>query len=209
MTFYDFVAPAYGGWAALTEARAHRRAIEILSGCPGKDVLEVAVGTGSEYASLSADPGRRRCVGVDLSGGMLKGTRRRMARVAGRRVLLCRADARSLPFKDKSFDCLLSCYMLDLLPETDLPVVLGEFRRVLREHGVAVLVSMGQQTAMLQRIWMALYRVSPVLVGGCRPVKSLEWLRTSRWDLEARDEITQAGFRSEILVARPSLPASR
>ncbi len=202
MTVYDLVAPVYGAWAALTEAKAHRRALAILRECPGEDLLEVAVGTGTEYVRLWADPDRRLCVGVDLSGSMLKRAWQRIGGAASRRALLCQADARALPFRDGSFDCLLSCYLIDLLPDSDIPIAVGEFRRVLRSDGLVVLVVMGQQIPFVQRAWMTLFRLTPALVGGCRPIHAAEWLRESGWSLTAREEITQNGFRSEVLVAR-------
>lgn len=200
MTVYDLMAPVYGAWAAVTETRAHRRALAILERSPCSSLLEVAVGTGTECARLAVDPRRKLCVGIDLSASMLKRARRK----SGRRALLCQADARGLPFRDGSFDCLLSCYMIDLLPDNDIPIALGEFHRVLRPGGLLVLVVMGRQSWALQRTWMMLFRRIPALVGGCRPVEAAAWLRASGWNLETREHIVQSGFRSEILVARPS-----
>lgn len=175
---------------------------------PGENLLEVAVGTGTEYARLSSDADLRLCVGVDLSASMLKMVRRRVETTSGERALLCQADARALPFRHGSFDCLLSCYLIDLLPDSDIPIVLGEFRRVLRNGGLVVLVAMGQQMPVVQRAWMMLFRHTPALVGGCRPVNTADWLRASGWSLEGQEQITQNGFRSEVLVARPRLPIS-
>ena len=94
--------------------------------------------------------------------------------------------------------------MIDLLPDNDIPIALGEFHRVLRPGGLLVLVVMGLQAWALQRTWMMLFRRIPALVGGCRPVEAAAWLRASGWNLETREHIVQSGFRSEILVARPS-----
>jgi ubiquinone/menaquinone biosynthesis C-methylase UbiE len=193
--FYDLAAPVYGFWAALTESRAHRRALAALG---GQDVLEVAIGTGADLAALAADASRGRTVGADLSRGMLKRARRR----CGPEALLCQADARALPFPSASFDSILNCYMVDLLPESDIPAVLREFQRVLRPGGRLVLAAMGRQGTVVQRAWMASYRLAPLLVGGCRPVGSARWLKGPEWRLEAQEQISQMGFRSELLVAR-------
>jgi ubiquinone/menaquinone biosynthesis C-methylase UbiE len=192
--FYDLAAPVYGFWAALTESRAHRRALAALS---GQDILEVAIGNGADLAALAADGSRGRTVGVDLSRGMLKRARRR----CGGEAVLCRADARALPFRSGSFDNILNCYMIDLLLEGDIPVVLRELHRVLRPGGRLVLVTMATQSAVVQRTWMALYHAAPLLVGGCRPIDVTRWLSGPDWQLETRDWISQMGFRSELLVA--------
>lgn len=194
------MAPVYGAWAAVTETRAHHRALAVLESSPCADLLEVAVGTGTECARLALGPRRKLCVGIDLSASMLK----RARRTSGQRTLLCQADARALPFCTGSFDCLLSCYMLDLIPDGEIALVLQEFNRVLRDRGRLVLVVMGQQAWALQRAWMALFRHVPALVGGCRPIDAAERLRESGWSLETQEPIIQSGFRSEILVARTS-----
>jgi ubiquinone/menaquinone biosynthesis C-methylase UbiE len=100
------------------------------------------------------------------------------------------------------FDCLLSCYTLDLLPEADISTVLLEFQRVLRGGGL-ILVVMGHQTPLTQQIWMMLFRHIPLLVGYCRPINAATRLRTGGWNIESREQVTQTGFRSEVLVARP------
>lgn len=203
MRVYDLLAPVYGAWSAVTESKAHDKALEILEGCGYRDFLEVAVGTGSELARMSAGRNSRTCIGIDLSFGMLKRAKRTIRRPRAGYCSLCQADARLLPFRSGSFDCLLNCYMLDLLPEREIPVVLCEFRRVLSPGGLLVLTSMARQSAILERPWMALYRLSPALVGGCRPVAAAAWLENTGWRIESRELIRQNGFRSEVLAARP------
>ncbi len=206
MTFYDFAAPVYGIWAAVLESRAHRLAGDALASHPGLDLLEVAVGTGTASSALPVVAAFRRCVGVDLSMGMLKRARRHFRSVREERTWLCQADARALPFRAGSFDALLNCYMIDLLPEPEISVALREFRRVLRPEGCLVLLLMAEQKPALQRLWMLLYRHAPLLVGGCRPVDAATWLNRSGWELERQEEISQRGFRSRLIVARPHAP---
>jgi ubiquinone/menaquinone biosynthesis C-methylase UbiE len=44
----------------------------------------------------------------------------------------------------------LNCYMLDLLLEAEIPIVLREFRRVLRPDGCLVLLIMADQRRILR-----------------------------------------------------------
>lgn len=180
----------------MTETEPHSRALALLRGYTRQDLLEVAVGTGTELAGLSADSERGLCVGLDLSANMLKRARRRIGRAL---------NGRALPFRAASFDCLLSCYLIDLLPDRDIPVVLREFHRVLRSEGVLVLAVMAGQTPILQRPWMMLFHHVPALVGGCRPVDAAAWLRVTGWNLYHQERVSQNGFRSEVLVASPTI----
>jgi ubiquinone/menaquinone biosynthesis C-methylase UbiE len=141
-------------------------------------------------------------VAVDLSWAMLKRARRKSGAEFGRRIVLAQADARALPFRSRAFAGVLNCYMVDLLPESDIPIALNECGRVLVPGGLLVLIVMSQQTPFLQAAWMTLYRCSPFLVGGCRPVNTGRWLKEPDWRIERAQRLSQAGFRSEILVAR-------
>jgi len=201
-SFYDIAAPVYGMWAALAESRAHRRALALMKECRGRNLLEVAVGTGAAYAELAAGAPAGHCVGVDLSIAMLKRARKR-ARKGGGEPLLCRADSRALPLPGGLFDTLLNCYMLDLLPENGIPAALGEFERVLNSAGHLVLVTMGTQSPIVHRLWMALFRCFPLLVGGCRPIDAERQLLASGWVIERREWIHQMGLCSDLFVARP------
>jgi ubiquinone/menaquinone biosynthesis C-methylase UbiE len=164
-------------------------------------VLEVAVGGGQFFSSLSNIAGLKRCVGVDLSERMLARTRKRLVAAGDKQINLCRTNALSLPFPGASFDMLFNLYMMDLLLEEDFPVVLREFARVLRPGGRLVVLSMAEQARMMNAIWIWLYRCSPVIVGGCRPVPLTRMLAAEGWRINLRELISQCGFRSELVVA--------
>ncbi|MBI1940582.1 MAG: methyltransferase domain-containing protein [Acidobacteria bacterium] len=200
---YDRLAPFYDAWTVLTEKRPQLEALKAANLGPGESILEVAVGTAMLLAQIMQVPGLRLCVGMDLSSGMLGRARQRLVSTLGQGGQLCKADARRLPFPDGAFDAILSCYMLDLLSEEDIPIVLGEFQRVLNCRGRLVLVNMARQSGAFNKIWMGIYRRSPSLVGGCRPVIVSPVLESGGWRLDRDEIITQNGFRSELIVARP------
>lgn len=183
------------------ESRAARRAYEAAGLAGGERVLEVAVGGGELFAELAETPGLRQCVGVDLSAPMLARARRRLAG-GGAPVDLCRANAVALPFGGAAFDILFNLYMVDLLLEEDVPAVLREFARVLRPGGRLIVLSMARQARVVNAIWMWLYRRSPVMTGGCRPVPVAGMLERNGWNINLREVISQGGFRSELIVAQ-------
>ena len=185
--FYDF-------WSALTESRAAARALEVADFRPGESVLEVAVGTGVQFSKLAQIDGLKCCVGIEPAAAMLCRARRRLASQMKERTAFCRADARQTPFAPQSFDVIMSCYMLDLLPESDIQKVLREFRRILKPSGRLVLLVMARQNWLIQGIWMSVYTLSPTLLGGCRPVSLSAYLTTEGWRTSGVSKSCRAGF---------------
>lgn len=193
----------YDLWCGLTESQAHACALNVASARPGESVLEVAIGTGVLFAKLAGIDGLMRCVGLELSEVMLSRARRRLPEQLSLRHELCRADARFLPFASGTFDLILNSYLLDLLSGSDIRLALKEFRRALKPTGRLVLLVMARQSPLLQGIWMWLYAHLPGLVGGCRPVSLAEYLVKEDWRIDLREQISQLGFRSELILSRP------
>ncbi len=201
---YDRLALLYGFWVSLFETRARKRAEEILNIQPGEAFLEVAIGPGKDFARLAGTGLLRLSVGMDISSRMLKRAHDCIVRNQVENAYLCRADAGAMPFADGAFDIILNSYMLDLLEEADIPVVLGEFRRVLKASGRLVAVNMAEQSAFLNKLWMSIYQRYPLLLGGCRPVSAATWIARCGWHVRFREEVRQSGFRTELIVAVPS-----
>jgi ubiquinone/menaquinone biosynthesis C-methylase UbiE len=170
----------------------------------GETLLEVAIGPGRHFIRLAQKIDLKMSVGMDLSARMLKLAYRRLKRSRRINIHLCRGDAIALPFRDRGFDKILSCYMLDLLDERDLPVVLAEFRRVLNVTGRLVVINMAKQSPTFNRLWMSVYRRNPLLVGGCHPIGAAARIEKCGWHVLQHEEIRQSGFRTELVSAKPS-----
>jgi len=199
---YDRVAPLYELWARLTESRARRRVLELASVRPGEDVLEVATGTGVQLVNLARRNPHGHTVGGELADGMLRRTRARLRSAGLDQVELLPGDARDLPFPDASFDLVVNSYMLDLLPRGDIPLVLGEFQRVLKPDGRLVLSNMTKGEARHHRIWDALYAHGLVLTANCRGVLAAPVLHTLGFEQVRREYMAQMSFPTEIVTAR-------
>ncbi len=156
--------------AAPLEKKARMRGLELARIKPTDRILEVATGLGDTFLEMlrRVDPANT-VYGVDLSPAMLEKTRKRALKNGYTNFDLREGDARHLPFADDTFDVVYNSYMLDLVPLADLPVVLGEFYRVLKADGRLVLVNLSKRDGS-PIFYEKIYRWMPYLLGGCRPV---------------------------------------
>jgi ubiquinone/menaquinone biosynthesis C-methylase UbiE len=200
-SIYERIAPLYDLWAMLTESRARRRCIELAAIRDGESVLEVAVGTGLTFSDILRANPSGRTEGIDLTEGMLRRAQTRAQRMAVGDYHLAVGDAYALAFPERSFDLIVNNYMFDLLPEEDFARVLAEFRRVLRPGGRLVLINMAQGEQLRHRLYEAIYRLRPQLMGGCRGVALLPHVERAGFADVQRDFVTQLGFPSEIIRA--------
>ncbi len=95
--------------------------------CRGQDVLEAACGPGQGLGHLAGQARSLRA--GDRAGEMVEQARERYER----RIALCRFDAQSLPFGDRSLDVVLLFEALYYLPGPERFVL--ECKRVLRRGG--------------------------------------------------------------------------
>lgn len=125
---------------------ATRPPLDWLGVPPGGIALDVGSGPGNITAALAraVGPGGA-ALGVDISEAMLE---RAVAAQAGPRVGFVRADAQRLPFRDASFDAVVSLAALQLMP--DVVAAASEMVRVLRPGcRIAVMVpTVGPAVAM-------------------------------------------------------------
>lgn len=99
----------------------------------GLHFLEVASGTGrlTRFLKLLYPEARITC--VDLSEPYLARARKELREFRG--VQFLQGDAANLPFKDESFDAVISCFLFHELPREERAKVLAEATRVLKPGG--------------------------------------------------------------------------
>jgi ubiquinone/menaquinone biosynthesis C-methylase UbiE len=194
---YSRLALVYDAWSALVESRSLDAALNLAAIRNGEAVLEVAVGTGVLFRNILRRNPAGRNTGIDLTEAMLRRARRKAART---RVPfeLRQADARALPFADASFDVLVNCNMLGMLPDGALGGILGEFRRVLRPGGRLVIVMMMRPR---NRLAERVYRLLPVRLGCWRNVQIEPFVRSAGFAVVELEATKQLGIPSEILMA--------
>ena len=157
------------------------KALEIANPRKNSVVLEAGFGTGRSLVELAKNVGDKGEVyALDISQNMMERTRGLLHRRSlADRVSLILSDAENTPFPNATFDLVLSSYMLDLIDTPKIPTVLLEFKRVLKSVGLLVLVGLSKGSKWYDNMklheWV--YRRSPSLLGGCRPVLLAPYLQ--------------------------------
>jgi ubiquinone/menaquinone biosynthesis C-methylase UbiE len=205
-TFYDRFGKkqdtqAFYEDAALDDLIAHAAFEQV------EKVFELGCGTGRFASRLLTNclSPSASYLGIDLSQTMIA--------IAEERVLPYKERARvsqsdgsmRFPLPDHSVDCVVSTYVLDLLPETDIRQAISEARRVLIPSGKLCLVSLTHGVTLASRVicelWSTIFRMRPSLVGGCRPILLVSFFNQHSWSIDYRNVVTQFGVPSEVLIA--------
>lgn len=161
------IAPRYDLMNALMTAGRdqawRRRAARLAALAPGSLVLDLATGTADLALAFLAETPARAVVGVDFVEDMLRLARDKLATRGERRVRLLAADALALPFRDGTFGCVASAFLLRNL--ADLEAGLAEMRRVTASGGSVVALEITQPTLPGWRAAFRLYfhRVVPAV----------------------------------------------
>ena len=230
---YSRTAAFYDGIVAERQAGPKIEALRQLKRQPAEPFLEVGVGTAWAFVRLIAESGGANAYGLDVAPGMLDVARQRLSELPqqgpeshpepvedhvrtepdeGRvpestAVPLILADARSLPFPDAAFDCLLSTYTCEVLATPDIPQVLDEYLRVLKPGGRIAVVNLtdgeGADAAMTED-WKRRYQDDPEYFGGARPLHLRPMLEARGFTYVSHTYVGP-DWPSEVLLAyRPS-----
>ena len=164
---------------------ARERGLALLEVQPGESVLEIGYGTGHSLVSLANSVGDDGHVtGIDISTGMHDVAAKRVAKAKlEQRVDLRVASIPPIPSNLGLFDVITLSFTLELFALDNIPEVLSECRRVLRQGGRLGVVSMAtpirdENESMLERTYVWMHRHFPHIVD-CQPIP-LESLLTRR-----------------------------
>jgi demethylmenaquinone methyltransferase/2-methoxy-6-polyprenyl-1,4-benzoquinol methylase len=172
------------------DARWRRLVADLLDGLPdGARVLDVGAGTGRLAAAVAERRPHARVASADFSVPMLRLAPTRMRRVG--------ADALRLPFRDGTFNAVVSAFLVRNV--ADVQVGLGEQLRVLRPGGTLAILETTPGPGGLLRPAYRLYfrRLVPLLgkiVAGDAsaytylPVSTLAFLEPARLAATLRDK---------------------
>jgi ubiquinone/menaquinone biosynthesis C-methylase UbiE len=170
-------------------------------------VFEFGCGTGRLALRLLSEylhPGATYD-GVDLSPTMVGLAEARLAPFSSRARVRLTDGGPPAQEPSRTYDRFVSTYVLDLLSDDDIAAVLREAHRILEAGGLLCLSSLstgsGPASRALARLWTALHRMSPSLVGGCRPLEIAGRLSSAEWKILHRAEVAPFAVPSEVVVA--------
>lgn len=197
---YNFIGKRYDLFSSF-DARAKERALRLLNAQTADHILEVGVGTGMLHSRIaSAVQSAGIAFGIDISPVMVKISRQRSQSPT------YQADARNTPFVSDYFNHIYMSYVLDLLPVTEIPVVLAGLLRILKTGGSIVIVALTEGVNIPSRTlvaaWKATYAVSPILCAGCRPLQLIHLVKSAGFSDVQREVIVQLAVPSEIVMAK-------
>lgn len=170
----------------------------------GETVLEIGFGPGHCLKRIAESVGQTgKVYGVDISSGMLEVTRKRLnkARLMDRVELYC-GDAASLPYGDNTFDAVFMSFTLELFDTPEIPMLLGEVKRVLKPGRRIAVASMSKENgeSLLLRLYEWAHRKWPKYVD-CRPIYLEQSLRGAGYEIRKKEKVKLFGLPVEIVVA--------
>jgi phosphatidylethanolamine/phosphatidyl-N-methylethanolamine N-methyltransferase len=128
--YYDFV---FGPLLA----PARTATIQAINALPGRDILEVGVGTGLALPKYAPE---KRVTGIDVSADMLSKAKARCSHLQLSHVHEIREmDAQATSFADGQFDIAVAMFVASVVP--DPRALLAEMRRIVKPDGVVLFVN--------------------------------------------------------------------
>ncbi len=197
---YDVLAPVYGRVVPGLYELATSRAAQRLSAGGPATILEVGVGPGHILAAVGRRNRSALAVGVDVSRGMLNQSKRRLKKrnVQAKLVL---GDAVQLPFRDGSFEGVVTSFLLDLFRQEQIPDALREMCRVLAPGGRIVVATLQFSNPVLRQLGLLAYRFLPGVAKRIHPVDFREFLEGTGLRVLQDEQIpAAAGTRLLTLV---------
>ena len=202
---YDKISKWYDMLAGRFEKKHRDAGLQKLSAGEGETVLEIGFGTGHCMLALAQSVGTSgKVCGIDISEGMLNITRARVGEAGlSERVELKRGDATKLPFGASFFDAVFMSFTLELFDTPEIPTVLHECRRVLRNGGRICVVAMSKKgkDGVMTRLYEWAHRKFPNHVD-CRPIYLQKALEDAGFQILDVTEVSLWGLRGEMVVAR-------
>jgi len=172
-------------------------------------VFEFGCGTGRFAERLLENhlPPNARYAGVDVSTTMVDLASKRLARFGDRAQVAASTGAVVFGAPDASVDRVVVTYVLDLLSLDDIRQFFTEARRILVPGGrlcsVGLTVGAGGLSHIISSIWGAVHRLSPAVVGGCRPLEVVRLLPGEEWHVLHHEGVVAWSVPSEVLIVQP------
>ena len=207
---YNRLSRWYDLLSGSSEGRFLRLGLSKLNVKEGEQVLEIGFGTGEGLLALARSVGPTgRVYGIDLSEGMLNLALAKVNQTGLKaRVVLKGGDALGLPYKPGSIDAVFMSFTLELFDTPEIPLVLEQCWRVLREGGRLCVVSMSMppEPRLAVRIYEWAHKKFPVYVD-CRPIFTQQAIEAACFRVLEVTKGAMYGLPVEVVLAEK--PAQR
>ena len=200
---YTKMSRTYDLFAGTFEKKYRDIVLKYLNIKAGEQVLEIGYGTGQslkQMAKLVGETGKIN--GLDISFGMLKVAEKRLKKVdLLNRVELKCGDAVSLPYQVDKFDAVFMSFTLELFDTSEIPIVLGEIRRVLKPRGRFGIVSMSKEDgeSILVNLYEWAHRKFPKYAD-CRPIYVEQFIKDAGFKISVKKSLKLSGLPIEIVI---------
>lgn len=171
---YDRISRWYDLLEGMWEAKLREKGLRKLAPTGGETVLEIGFGTGHSLVGIArAVGGSGRIHGVDLSARMVEIAAARLERAGlSATARLKQADAvEGLPYEEGLIGAIFMSFTLELFDTDEIPRVLAECRRVLRDDGRICVVSLSKagNDTLMRCLYERAHERWPRLLD-CRPI---------------------------------------
>lgn len=196
-------------WYDLLAGSSERQFIDLGIGMlqvkPGEHILEIGFGSGYGITSLAQAVGDAgKIYGIDISDRMLEISLERVKQEGYiQRVELTQGDALKLPFEDKTMDSVFISFTLELFDSPEIPLVLEEVKRILKDEGRLGLVAMAKtcRDTLPVRLYEWAHRRFPDAVD-CRPIYVGDTLEEAGWQVVDITHTSTWGLPVDIVIAK-------
>lgn len=206
---YDRVSRFYDCLEGMFERRAKFFGLNLLKIMSDEIFLEIGFGTGHCLKQVAeAVKSNGKVYGIDISSGMLKIAERRLRKngLIDRVNLLC-GDAMNMPYPDNFFDVVFMSFTLELFDTPEIPQILSEIKRILKQNAKVGIVSLLQedQDSLIVKLYKWAHKKYPELID-CRPIYPALFLKEAGFNINYTDKLKIMGLPVEVVTGYlPSL----
>jgi demethylmenaquinone methyltransferase/2-methoxy-6-polyprenyl-1,4-benzoquinol methylase len=187
-----------------SEKSLRKRSFELLEFQIGEKVLEIGFGRGTALIEISKAISKTGEVyGIDLTPEMVKIAKKNLAKNHISNVNIQEGDARNLPYEENFFDVVYMASTLELFDTPDIPIVLSEIKRVLKNTGRICIVSIprkGREDSFIVRIYEWFHRNFQSFAS-CRPIYLEDSIKRAGYKIIKTDVIGIL-FPMKIVIAK-------